>query len=305
MNEGNDDPLTSLDVVMGDAVIGEDSTFRTQNTSSEDWERRRVIERIQGSIHTYVDLMDVCHGRYGDEDDEDDADEATLLVFRFRFDPQKSSRKVTRARVNIEFLAAGKKGSAPIVEAIAPEERWTVMPTTDQESTMRGGELNFGASGVPFLQAGGTAKLERTVSRELQDATTITGSINLGRSKNSGESTVAAWNLHGNKRRETGVPDSVKVAILLRREDAEPFNAMVTLEADMDFLSGLERKFSRVPLDDPVLFNPKLAGKKPKRGRSYGVQNLAAVDLYSLCEVRMALEAPFVASPETVIGNRS
>ncbi|GKT95990.1 hypothetical protein Ct61P_13840 [Colletotrichum tofieldiae] len=265
MNEGNDDPLTSLDVVMDDAVIGEDSTFRTQNTSSEDWERRRVIERIQGSIHTYVDLMDVCHGKYGDEDDEDDADEATLLVFRFRFDPQKSSRKVTRARVNIEFLAAGKKGSVPIVEAIAPKKD----------------------------------------GPELQDATTITGSINLGRSKNSGESTVAAWNLHGNKRRETGVPDSVKVAILLRREDAEPFNAMVTLEADMDFLSGLERKFSRVPLDDPVLFNPKLAGKKPKRGRSYGVQNLAAVDMYSLCEVRMALEAPFVASPETVIGSRS
>lgn len=293
MNEENDEPLISLDVPMGDAVIGEDSTFRTQNTSLEDLERRTVIERTQGNIHTYVDLMDVVHGEY---DDGGDGEEATLLVFRFRFDPQKASRKVTRARVNIEFLAAGKNGSVPVVEAIAPEDRWIVVPTVDQEATTKGGELNLGASGVPFLEAGATAKLEKTISREVRDATTVTGSINLGRGKNSGESTVAVWNLHANKRRDTGVPDSVKVAILLRRENNEPFNAMVTLEAEVDFFSGLEQKFTKLPLDDPVLFDPKMTGKRPKKGRRHGAHNLASEDLYSLCEVRMAVQAPFVAS---------
>ncbi|WYZ45671.1 hypothetical protein EsH8_VIII_000987 [Colletotrichum jinshuiense] len=284
------EPLISLDVPLGEYVVGEDSTFRTENVSTEDWERRNIIERTQGNIHTYVELTDVTHGTY----DDDSGDEATLLVFRFRFDPQKNSRRVTRARVNIEFLAVGKNGSAPIVEAIAPEGRCAVATTIDHESITKGGELNVGVAGVPFLEAGGAAKLEKTISRDVQDATTVTGSINLGRGINSGESTVAAWNLHENKRRETGVPDMVKVAVLLRREDNEPFNATVTLEAHVDFVSGLEQMFAKIPLDDPILFNPKMMAKKPRRGRSHGTQNLGSIDLYSLCEAQMGPEVSFV-----------
>lgn len=289
IEEEEDEPLLGLDVALGEAIVGEDDTFRTQNASLEDWERRNVIERTRGNIHTRVELIDVAHGTL------EDGDNSTLMVFRFRFDPQKNSRRVIRARVNIEFFSASKRGSAPVVEAIAPDERYTVVPTTDQESTTSGGELNLGASGVPFLQAGGTAKLEKTVSRDISDATTITGSINLGTGKNSGESTAAAWTLLENKRRETGVPDAVKVAVLLRRGDNKPFNAKVTLEADVDFKSGLEQKFMKMPLDDPVLFNPKMTGRKPKKARSYGVENMSEDILYSLCEVRMAVEASFVA----------
>ena len=288
--DDGDEPLFVIEPAMDDVIMGEDDTFRTQNASIDDWERRNVIERKQGNIHTRVDLMDVLHGTY-----DADGDPATLLVFRFRFDPQKNSRRVIRARVNMEFFAAGKSGSAPIVEAIAPEERWSVVPTTDQESITRGGQLNLGASGVPFLEAGGTASLEKTISRDVSDATTVTGSINLGTGKNSGDPTVAAWNLRENNRRSTGVPDSMKVAILLAREDNNPFHANVTLEADVDFVSGLERKLVKVPLDDPVLFNPTMTGRKPKKGRSYGAQDLSSVDLYSLCGVRMGVEAPFAA----------
>ncbi|RSM06188.1 hypothetical protein CEP52_005864 [Fusarium oligoseptatum] len=288
-NEYGDEPALVFEEPLGDIVVGEDSTFRTENASSEDWERRNVIERTRGSIHTRVELLEVTHGTL-----DEDGDEATLMVFRFRFDPQKTSRRVLRARVNIEFL--GKDGgNAPIVEAIAPEEKWTVVTTTDSETTTRGGELKLGASGVPFLEAGATAKLEKTISRDVSDATTVSGSINLGRGRNSGESTVAVWNLQENKRRQTGVPDSVTTAVLLRRYDSEPFNARVELEADVDWVSGMARKFTGVPLDDPVLFNPKLGGgSKPKRGRSYGAKDLGSVDLYKLCAVRFAVEAPFV-----------
>lgn len=294
IHRGDDDePLLALETPLHDTIIGEDDTFRTENASVNDWERRNVMERTRGNIHVRVDLMEVIHGTY-----DSDGDEATLMVFRFRFDPQKHSRRVIRARINIEFFANSKSGTAPIVDAIAPEERWTVVPTVDNESITRAGDLNLGASGVPFLEAGGALKVEKTINRDVNDATTATGSINLGTGKNSGESTVAVWNLQENKRRQTGVPDSVKAAILLRREDSEPFNAKVTLEADADFVSGLERKFSKVPLDDPVLFNPTLTGKKPKKGRNYNVRDLRSVDLYSLCEVRMAVEAHFGTKAE-------
>ncbi|KAK4076778.1 uncharacterized protein Triagg1_4381 [Trichoderma aggressivum f. europaeum] len=284
----DDEPLLALETPLHDIVTGEDDTFRTENASVNDWERRNVIERTRGNIHVRVDLMEVIHGTY-----ENDADEATLMVFRFRFDPQKHSRRIIRARINVEFFANNKNDTGPTVDAIAPEERWSVVPTVDSESITRGGELNLGASGVPFLEAGGALKFEKTVKRDASDATTVTGSINLGTGKNSGESTVAVWNLQENKRRQTGVPDSVRVAVLLRREDSKPFNAKVTLEADADFVTGLERKFSKVPLDDPVLFNPTLTGDKPKKGRSYNVQDLSSFDLYSLCDVRMGVEAQF------------
>ncbi|KAF4967445.1 hypothetical protein FSARC_5018 [Fusarium sarcochroum] len=294
MSNESDEPLFVLEATLSEAVTdgGFYDTLHTENASVDDYERRSVIERTRGNIHSRVELMEVEHGTY---DDDEGGDQATLLVFRFRFDPQRNSRRVIKARVNIEFMAAEPDGLVPIVEAIAPEERWTVVPTTDQESTTRGGQLNVGASGASLVNAGATASLEQTVSKDVTDATTVTGSINLGEGKNSGEPTVAVWNLLENQRRQTGVPDSVTVAVLLRREDAGRFNAKVTLEADVDWLSGLEHKIARVPLDDPVLFNPQMTSDKPKRGRSYGVQGLGGVDLYSLCEVRMAVEAHFAA----------
>lgn len=146
------------------------------------------------------------------------------------------------------------------------------MPTTDQDSTTSGAELSLGAPGVPFLTMGSAAKLEKTVSRDINDATTATGRVNLGTGKNSGELTAAAWTLLENKRRETGVPDAVKVAVLLRRANDKHFSAKVTLEADVDFKSGLEQKFVKMPLGDPVLFNLNITGKKPKKARSHGVE---------------------------------
>ncbi|KAJ4244399.1 hypothetical protein NW762_014527 [Fusarium torreyae] len=288
--EYGDEPLFVVEGALGDRIVGgEDSTYRTENASLSDWERQNVIERTRGQIHTRAELLEVTHGTY-----DEDGDEATLMVFRFRFDPQKNSRRVIRARVDVIFR--GKDGnSEPIVEAIAPEERWSVVPTTDSESTTKGGELNLGASGVPFLEAGGSAKFEKTITRDISDATTVSGARKLRKGQNWGQPGVAVWNILENKRRESGVPDSVTVAVLLRREDSEPFDAVVELEADVDWRTGLESKFMRVPLDDPILFNPQLTKSKPKKGRKYGVENLASVDLYELCKVRFAVEAPFIA----------
>ncbi|KAG5783267.1 hypothetical protein H9Q73_003090 [Fusarium xylarioides] len=281
-----DEPLLVLETPLEHQVIGEDDTVRTENASISDWERRNIIERTSGSIHTRVELLSVSHGSYNEG-----GDKATLMVFRFRFDPQKSSRRVIRARVQIEFFPTND--SYLEVDAIAPEERWTVVPTTDTETTTRSGQLNIGASGVPFLEAGATASLERSYSRDINGATTITGSINLGTGTNSGESTVAVWNLQENERRKTGVPDSVTTAILVRRAGDERFNAEVTLQADVDWVTGWERRLSKIPLDDPILFNPRETGGPSKKGRAYGAKDLASVDLNGLCKVRMAVEAPF------------
>ncbi|KAK3294204.1 ankyrin repeat-containing domain protein [Chaetomium fimeti] len=293
-----DEPISSLDISLSPAAI--DSELRTQNASPDDFERRNIIERTQTAVEIRCDLMEVTHGWMGQSGD----DYATLMVLRFRFDPQKTSRRLRRVRVSVELLSSSPGGDAPEVAAIAPEERWSVAPTVDQETVVRGAEIQVGASGIPFVDAGVNTTLEKTVARDVSDATTVTGSINLGEGRNSGSSTCAVWTLLENKRRETGVPDTLKVAILLRRMDEEPYEATFALEAEADFATKFESllKFSaKQPLDDPVLFNPRWEPKKPRKGRSRGVENLGTIDLYSLCEVRMAPEAFF----HPLIGSRA
>lgn len=206
-------------------------------------------------------------------------------------DPQKKHRRVFRTRVNIEFFPAKKGGSTPEVEAIAPEERWSLEPTMDAVETTAGVELSLGATQV--VTATGKLSLWRTRTRDISASTTVTGARRLGAGKNFGEHTGAAWTVLENEKRGSGVPESVRVALLVRREDDEPFNATVTLEADVDVATSLGHFFRKVPLDDPILFNPKAEVKPAKKGRARGVLNLAAVDLYSLCDARMSNKAPW------------
>lgn len=281
-----EEPLSSLTVSLD--PVGEGDEFHTRNLSSEDWERHRVIQRTSDCVDVLCDLMHVRHGNLGADQDADDL--ATFMVFRVRFDPRKSSRRVLNARVNIEFFPADRAvGDAPELEAIAPEERWTLLPTKDQESVTRGGELSLGVSQI--ASANGKLNMEKTTTMDITDATTVTGSMNLGTGMDAGAYTCASWTLIENKTRQSGVPDSVRVALLVKRENDEPFNAKVTLEAEYDFKTTFQRFWKKVPLDDPILFNPKAEPNKPKKGRSYGGTDLGSLDLYSFCDARMSEKA--------------
>lgn len=290
---GDEKPLLELSIPLDYAVEGEDDTFRTQNRHEFDFERHNVIQRMGGNIHNQVSLLEVKHGTYDEQ-----GDEATLLVFEFRFEPLKNTRRVTQAMISMEFFASSENGNRPVVESIAPDGRWTVCQTTDNESTTSGAELSVGAPAV--VNASAKASLARTLTRDVTGLTTITGFRRLGTKVNTGEYRVAGWNLMENKRHETGVPDSAKVAVLLRRVDGEHFNAKVTLEASYDFVTNVQQKYIKLkgerPLDDPVLFNPRATKVKPGMGREYDVQNVSEIDIFSLCEVRMGVAAPFAVS---------
>lgn len=74
----------------------------------------------------------------------------------------------------------------------------------------------------------------------------------------------------------------------MKRQDSAPFKAVVTLEAKADVTTSFGNFFRRIPLDDPVLFNPGVQPMHPKKGRLYAVTNLGQINLDSLCEARMA-----------------
>lgn len=173
--------------------------------------------------------------------------------------------------------------------SIAPDERWSLVTTTDHEEIVKESELSLGGSAASVLTATGCLKMQKTSTRDVSDATTVTGTTNLGTGRNSGLETVARWRLLENARHKTGVPDSARVALLVRRETDDPFNAMVTIEAEADMATNFGSLFRKVPLENPVLFNPKaeLKGSKKNEGQSRGVENLGAEPLYSYCKARV------------------
>jgi hypothetical protein len=263
--------------------------FHTQNTSMHDWQRRNVIER-KGAMDVRCALKGVVHGVLGDMDDDDDdpAAYATLMVFEFRFDSQRQSRRIIRSRISIEFSGMPvqqrrRPTSRPEVRAIAPRNKWSIETKTDDIETTREVAGNLGAAGVPILNVGMEGKWSRTTRRDTTNATTVSGSVDLADGINSGKPNCAGWVLLENKERNTGLPEVLRVAILLKRLDTEPFTGMVKISSHADWKTEIEWMFGAFPIDDPVLFNPKLSASKNMK--KYEGLPLGSVALDELADV--------------------
>jgi hypothetical protein len=141
--------------------------------------------------------------------------------------------------------------------------------------------------------AGVTTKLEKTTARDITSSTTVSGVTELATGSNSGPRTRAVWKLRENERRKTGIPESLSVAVLLTRKSNNPFTAMVEIDSHADPLTGFGRLFRRVPIDDPVLFNPKSTKERQVMDlvRGNGANNLGAENLYAFVKTRMSVPA--------------
>ena len=257
------------------------SHFRTQNDPSEPWQRVNIIER-KGSVDIRCSCLDVVHGDFCTSSELF----TTLIVLQFRFDPRKVARRFLSVNINLEFKAMGFKEIGPEVFAISPNGRMSLVPTTQHEDSKRNLNLHLGGA-APFtaLTAEGNVGWEKCVSRNTSDQTTVTGSIDL-KGRNYGPSNCVSWTLLENKTLETGVPPSLRTAILLKRKHKDPFQCVVEIDAKVDFRSTLERVFGykgRAPKDDPVLFDPEIASTENLQ--KYNQKELGSFDMESVCDV--------------------
>ncbi len=277
------DELPSFDIGLfptGD----EGSSFRTQNDPSAPLQRSNYIER-KGAVDIRCSCIDVIHGLFSAESEVF----ATLIVLQFRFDARKRARRFESVDISLEFGGMKPGEGGPEVYAIAPEGRMSLVPTTQHEEVKRSGSLQLGgAAPVGGVTATGTVGWEQSVSRDTSDETTVTGSIDL-KGRNWGKSNCASWTLLENKTTKTGVPTSMRTAVLLKRKDESPFQCVVKIDAKVDFKSSVERLFGgkgREPKDDPVLFDPEL--EPTSNLRKYEIEELGAFDLESVCDVTFA-----------------
>ncbi|OJJ78087.1 hypothetical protein ASPBRDRAFT_37299 [Aspergillus brasiliensis CBS 101740] len=246
---GNETNLVDLDVFLRRYQAGDNSNgLRVQNASSDEWQRKNIIERT-GSIAIRASLVDVVHGYM--KEPRAGGPFATLLVFKFRFDRLTNGRRIKKACIRLSFSPLEPEGSCPKVYAIDPEDRVYITPSTDTREIKETLGLEVSPPYVAF-----SGSREQTRQKITQGAITVTGSINLAEDVNSGDPTCASWTLLENKVRSTSVPDSIRTSVLLERESNDKFQCMVTIDCETDFMSKIEGYFARFRLDDPVRFNP-------------------------------------------------
>ncbi|KAI1498317.1 hypothetical protein F5X99DRAFT_393976 [Biscogniauxia marginata] len=268
-----DDDVDVFDVGMFEGGA-EGSGFHTKNNPKDPYQRSEVIQRT-GAVDIRCSVVDIVHGSMSADSDY----WATLMVLQFRFDPQKKSRRVAEATIELRFDALGGGDDVPEVESISFDGNFSFVPTTQSETITHGVDGNVGASYGAELSAG--VKWEKTISRQTTDATTVSGGKLV--LHNIPPNRVAKWTLLENKKLKTGVPASMRVAVLIKRRDEKVFACFPKLECKADVWSSVEKFFGKVPEDDPVLLKPDV--KPTNRLMVYDTEELGAIDLQKLSDV--------------------
>ncbi|KAF4337477.1 peptidase [Fusarium beomiforme] len=257
----------------------EGSGFHTQNDPSNPYQRENVIER-KGAVDIRCSSVDIIHGLFDPEGD----DLCTLLVLEFRFDPRKRARRIAHVDIELRFAGSEPGVADPHVYDIAPKGNMRFAQTTQTETTTTGGEVTLGA-GAFGASVGTGLSYEREIAREMSYAASVTGSIDL-REKNYGKPNCASWTLMENPELKTGVPVSMRTAILLKRRDEGRFQCVVSIRAKADWRTSLEWLVGTTRRDDPVLLDPTLG---PTSDRYEGMEmSLGKLDLNSICDITSA-----------------
>jgi len=263
--------LFGFDVGLSEAG-DEGSGFRFRNDPSAPQQRTNLAER-KGAIDVRCVGKDVVHGYVKDGEDP-----ATLIVYEFQFDPRKPGRRI--AHVKAQFIFHPRNGgSEPEVLKFAPKGRMELLQTKQTESITNSTEGKLGATQLG-AELSGSVKWEKSISREMTDATTIVGSVDV-EGRDYGAPNAVSWSLMENKSTKTGVPAFFRTAVLLKREDEDAeFESSFTINVTADMISRMAGLFGRTPPDDPVIYDPKMP--PTNKLREYDANNLGDINLQGL-----------------------
>ncbi|KAG5801725.1 hypothetical protein H9Q74_013687 [Fusarium xylarioides] len=262
----------------------DEAKLHIRNNPKDKLQRTQVIQRTGHGVDIRCNLIDIIHGAMS----EDSEYWATILVFLFRFDPQKRSRRITKATIELIFDSDSVGSEMPIVDAISFDGHYSFLPTIQSETTTTGAEGGIGASYGIDLQA--SMKWEKQISREISDAASISGGKLVISSIPPDRK--AKWTLLENDTIKAGIPASVQVAVRIKKRDEAIFTCLPVLKCTADKWTTLQDFFGGLPVDDPVFLDPK---KKPtNKLMIYSTEELGSIDLDQLSDVTattMLLEA--------------
>lgn len=271
---GDQNGLPDLDLAMNAAGSGD---FHTKNDPRQPYQRPNVVQR-DGSAYIKCKCVDVIHGKWA----QDSEDKASLIVLSFRFNPRKAGRRVTWARLSFRFFDMnGDYLSNPAVTRISLDDSYSLVPSKRTEETTVGTEGTAGG-GALGLNLSGTMKWEQKVQQETTDAAYLFGSIDRHDAPYGPENS-ATWILMENGTLKKGIPASLRVGILVKRETDEDFKCTVQVDTKADTKTRIEELFSRREADDAILFKTSLA--PTNQLLTYDRDNLGSLDLRQIEDV--------------------
>lgn len=241
-------------------------------------QRRHVIDR-GNELMVQADLREVIHGCLSPS-----GQPASLIITDFQFIPGKSNRRFRSATIIMRFAAITDSSAIdPEVFDIAPKGHFSIQPTKKAVELTRSANVSL-QGGAGGLSTGGGLGWELKESSDKEDRTSISGTMRLER-RSCGAKNTAQWVLMENHTQKTGIPTLIRTAVLLRRAPTaadQQFQATVEITASVDTVSSLEnfrdRVFGKVPVDDPVIFDPTIVAIKS----DIDEDNLGNVELASL-----------------------
>ncbi|GAW10691.1 hypothetical protein ANO14919_000260 [Xylariales sp. No.14919] len=268
--------------------------FRIKNEDGEShrvyltgYDRRPDVTAVRGR------LFHVVHGVVGSGSTRP----ATLIVFEWLLVPGSRGHRFREVKLDVTFTVRGSRpgilpgadlsGFTPQVEAVAPSLPMKSFVTSRDvtKETEKKAALNLGyapyASATPEVSNKSTETTTRTDYRFVAGYPAFV-------KKSYGKPNSVHWTLQENAPQQSGTPYRVRTAVLLHRRagDYGTFSAAISTSANVSILAdaaeALRAAVGLVPVDDPVLFDPK-----PVKGIDHG----AAV-LYGSKDITNTQECP-------------
>ncbi|RYP61447.1 hypothetical protein DL770_009788 [Monosporascus sp. CRB-9-2] len=276
------------------------NAYRVRNKAEDPYQRKTGSDHRKGAVRIQCKIVDVVHGTLAADDQTSNA---TLIVFQCAFSSKRHSRRA--ASVDIEFVFKGLRPDDPDPEVldIAPKDKTCLMPETLHETVTREASGGVNAPLVGGVGAEGSVMWQKTEARDKTKYITVIGESALY-DKDEGEANSAAWTLLENPISQEGVPQSFRGAILLKRVDATShFQCDLKITAKTDRWTALSGLFKSTPLDDPVLFDPRLPSTN--KLRAYTTNKLGDVVLRDFEEITFMKVKSGVVVEERLVEDKS
>lgn len=216
----------------------------------------------------------IIHGTLTPESDQ----RATLLVYDFRFLSYRGTR-IKDATINFDFLpsAGSPPGSGPSVRKVGPDERYSMMETTQLENLKKTFKLGINGGAVPV---NGEAGVESSVEKTVTFAAEITGSRPFDEWGNYFQ---AQWALQENRSQSNGIVSHLRTCVLLTRENDNDFDCVPYVRITPNLTTRLVSLGSVRSQDEAIPFDPSYEPYNDlDQGESIDRWNLASVDLNKL-----------------------
>ncbi|PNP52485.1 hypothetical protein THARTR1_06953 [Trichoderma harzianum] len=270
----NEDAIETRKLSMYEAGGEERSGFHIFNVAADQYHRAEVLQRT-GAIDITCRLEKVIHGAMSADSER----YATLAIFQWVFQ-SSNKRRISEASIELLFEADSGDDNDVEVERISFDGTYSLMPTTQQESLTTGGDASIAISQLASFSLSG--KWEKVITRQTSDAITLSGGKRIV--NNRPPNRIAKWILSENKSQPTGIPASLKVAVLISRLEEKKFTCRLALSCKTDTRTAAESLFKKIPKDDPIVFQPDVhdKGTRPNKNVTYGDETLGRIDLNEL-----------------------